>query len=90
MTTRIDLIFSNGVFRPVEPITMPENHRMSAILEDVNARKKNIVNDLPPVLKGEEWHKQFNELIQAAKDRAGRYPEGFEADISRDAMYPDE
>ncbi len=35
----------------------------------------------------DEWKKVFEQLLANAKSRAHLYPPGFEADVSREAMY---
>lgn len=40
-------------------------------------------SDLPDA----DWKARFDELLALARSRAGRYPAGFQADISREAMY---
>jgi len=41
-------------------------------------------------LPNAEWEKNFDEMLAQARSRADRYPPGFEVDISREAMYPDD
>lgn len=37
----------------------------------------------------DEWKARFHEFLTTAHTRAGRYPPGFEADVSRESMYED-
>lgn len=37
-----------------------------------------------------EWSQNFNAILQLAKSHEMKYPPGFEADISREAMYGEE
>lgn len=34
MNKRLDVIYENGVFRPLEPVELPEHHRGSVILTE--------------------------------------------------------
>jgi hypothetical protein len=38
-------------------------------------------------LPANEWQAIFDKLLAEARDRAGRYPPGFQADVSRESIY---
>ena len=38
-------------------------------------------------LSYEQWKAQFDELLTTIHSRAGRYPPGFQADVSRESIY---
>jgi hypothetical protein len=40
-----------------------------------------------PSTTPEEWHRRFEAYLQEVASRSGRYPDGFVADDSRDAIY---
>jgi hypothetical protein len=43
---------------------------------------------LPPAdLPYGEWKARFDELLATVHSRAGRYPPGFQADVSRESIY---
>ena len=44
----------------------------------------------PRALSMDEWKAKFHAIVELARSRANRYPPGFEADIRREAMYPDD
>jgi hypothetical protein len=41
----------------------------------------------PAGLPDDEWKARFHEILALAHSRAGRYPSGFQADISRESIY---
>jgi predicted DNA-binding antitoxin AbrB/MazE fold protein len=62
MTHDIDAIFDNGVFRPVEPVILPEGTRVHLRVEEENGVEK-------PVAKPTEG--QFPTLLERLKDVVG-------------------
>jgi predicted DNA-binding antitoxin AbrB/MazE fold protein len=89
----IEAIYANGVFKPLTPVHIPENQRVQVAwlddcepLDDPDMQER----QFGPEFYGETWQANFEAIIQSAKSRAHLYPPGFEVDISRDAMYPDE
>jgi hypothetical protein len=35
----------------------------------------------------DQWRARFDELLATVRSRAGRYPPGFQADVSRESIY---
>jgi hypothetical protein len=48
-------------------------------------------NGIPPTPPGDlpydQWKARFDELLATVHGRAGRYPPGFQADVSRESIY---
>jgi hypothetical protein len=48
-------------------------------------------NGHPPIPSGDlpfdQWKARFDELLATVRGRAGRYPPGFQADVSRESIY---
>jgi hypothetical protein len=41
----------------------------------------------PGGLTDDQWQARFDQLLATIQSRAGRYPPGFQADVSRDSIY---
>ena len=48
-----------------------------------NGRPATAPGDLP----FDQWKARFDELLATVHSRAGRYPPGFQADVSRESIY---
>ncbi len=67
----------------VEQLVTPALERIAGV---------EVENGHPPVppsgdLAYDEWKAQFDEFLATAQSRAGRYPAGFQADVSRESIY---
>jgi len=62
---------------------------VSPVLERLAAGE--VENGQPPTPRGElaydQWKPRFDELLASVHSRAGRYPPGFQADVSRESIY---
>jgi hypothetical protein len=66
----------------VEQLVTPALERF-AEAEDTNGRPPAPPGDLPH----SQWKARFDEFLATVQSRAGRYPPGFEADVSRESIY---
>ncbi|HVS34874.1 MAG TPA: hypothetical protein VMS17_04780 [Gemmataceae bacterium] len=66
----------------VEQLIIPALERVAG------AEVKNGHAPIPPgELPYDQWKDRFDELLTIVRSRAGRYPPGFHADVSRESIY---
>jgi len=71
--------------RTIDLTGLPEK-AVEAVRTIVEAlRQQHAVTQPPP--SPEEWQRRFNAYLQEVAARAGRYPEGFVLDDSREGIY---
>jgi hypothetical protein len=66
----------------VEQLVTPALERVAAA-EVENGHRPTPPRDLPY----DQWKARFDELLATVHSRAGRYPSGFQADVSRESIY---
>lgn len=67
----------------VEQLAAPVLDRLALGDEGANGHPSAAPGEVPY----DEWKKGFDELLARTRGRADRYPPGFQADVSREAMY---
>lgn len=70
---RTDAIYQNGVFKPLEPIALPENQRVS--LEIVSSEPQ----------EGDAWLEETSRLRKALAAKYGTFPDST-LDIAADRV----
>ena len=76
MTQTTTAIYENGVLRPVQPLALAEGESVQLT-----------VTTPAPEPSDDDWKTGFDQLLALVRSRAGRYPPGFQADVSREGMY---
>jgi predicted DNA-binding antitoxin AbrB/MazE fold protein len=82
MTKNIDAVYENGVFRPLEPIDMAENQKVTLTITNGSPNNTDVQDFIPPQFATrDEWQHAIGSW---AKSHART---GADADWSRENIY---
>jgi predicted DNA-binding antitoxin AbrB/MazE fold protein len=68
MSTHLEAIYENGVFRPLQPVSLPDQKRVSMTIDDDIATEPDTANEVHFVLPADRWQAFCDALDTPPKD----------------------
>ena len=64
MSTHLEAVYENGVFRPLQPVQLPEHHRVTVTIDDDTESAATSADQVHFVLPPDRW-RAFCEALDA-------------------------